>query len=107
MLHDGRSFVQFGIPKGGQADGASTPSQAVQVPPFVLQPPVRTQLEKPDVWLAMLQEFPKEPTRTMSPLGWFIVTPQCVVPCVAVPPGHEESLRAHPTSRHTMMTAAN
>jgi hypothetical protein len=24
----------------------------------------------------------------MAPLGWFTVTPQCAVPCVAVPPGH-------------------
>jgi hypothetical protein len=60
------------------------------------------QLAKPDVKLATVHESPRAPTRTMSPLGWFMVTPQCEVPCVAVPPGHEESLKAPPPELFTL-----
>ena len=45
--HDGRLPVQFGMPAGGQLDGASTPLQLVQVPPLVAQPLVKVQAEKP------------------------------------------------------------
>jgi hypothetical protein len=42
--HDGRLLVQLGTPASGHADGASTPLQLEQVPPFVLQPLVNVQL---------------------------------------------------------------
>jgi hypothetical protein len=43
--HDGRLLVLIGIAAGGQDDGASTPLQLVQVPPFgVPQPVVKVQL---------------------------------------------------------------
>jgi len=102
VLHDGRLLVQFGTPSGGHEDGASTPVQEVQVPPCALQLPVRMQLENPDVKLEMLHASPRVPTRTTSPLGWLTVTPQCAVPCVAIPPGHEESEKAPPPELFTV-----
>jgi hypothetical protein len=42
--HDGRWFVQFGMPTGGHDDGASTPVQLVHVPPCALHAPTNEQL---------------------------------------------------------------
>ena len=95
--HDGRLSVQFGIPSGGQEDGASTPSQEVQVPPLALQPPVRTQLLNP-VKPVTVHASPRVPTRTMSPLGAFTVTLHGAPTdgCVMLPSSHDESVSGPP-----------
>lgn len=56
--HDGRLFVQLGIPMpcwlAGQMTGTSTPVQLVQVPLRAIQVPAKAQLENP-VTLVMVQ----------------------------------------------------
>jgi hypothetical protein len=95
--HDGRLLVQLGTPAGGHEDGASTPLQLVQVPPFgVRQPIVNAQLEKP-VELAIVHLSPRLPTRTMSPDGRLSVTQQLgFAHWVVCPPGHVASLNGPP-----------
>ena len=95
--HDGRLLVQFGIPSGGQEDGASTPLQALHVPPLVLQPPVKAQALNP-VTLETVHASPRVPTRVMSPLGAFTVTLHGADAdgCVMSPSSHDESVNGPP-----------
>jgi hypothetical protein len=81
---DGRLAVQFGMPIGGQEEGASTPLQLVHVPPWALQLPTKAQALKP-LTPAMVQLSPAAPTRTMSPLGACTVTLHVAVPCMMSP----------------------
>ena len=87
---DGRLLVQFGIPGGGQEEGASTPVQLVHVPPWLLQLPVKAQELKLPM-LLMVQWSPRSPTSTMSPLGALTVTEHGAVPCEMVPSSQWES----------------
>jgi len=95
--HDGRLSVQFGIPSGGQEVGASTPLQAVHVPPLALQPPVRTQTANP-VKPETVHALPRVPTTVMSPLGAFTVTLHGADAdgCVMLPSSHDESVNGPP-----------
>ena len=95
--HDGRLSVQFGIPSGGQEVGASTPLQAVHVPPLALQPPVRTQTANP-VNPERVHASPMVPIRVMSPLGAFTVTLHAAPAdgCVMLPSSHDESVNGPP-----------
>ncbi len=84
------------MPASGHADGASTPLQLEQVPPFVLQPLVKVQLAYP-MKLAIVQWSPRFPTMTTSPDGRLSVTQQLgVAHCVTCPPGQFASLNGPP-----------
>jgi hypothetical protein len=88
LEHDGRLFVQLGMPAIGHDDGASTPLQLEQVPPFVAHPDVNVQLAKP-VKPKIVHWLPSVPTVVMAPDGRLSVTQQLGFwQAVVVPPGH-------------------